>query len=133
MGGRIARSGNGCAGLAEPVGASRHAGLDTPPLEPVTKFLHRERPLVGGFQECQITQHRASQDRFELWQDRDYQIDRLRAAVLVLAKGDPAAVMDFSHQAKKTGRSRSALKNASKKVGNSRKWVNRQGVRPLAV
>jgi hypothetical protein len=98
MGGRTVLRGNGRTGLAEPVGASGHAGLETPLLEPVTQSLHRERPLVGGFQECQITQRRAGQNHLELWQDRDHLIDRLRAAVLVLTEGDRAAGMNFSHQ-----------------------------------
>jgi hypothetical protein len=97
MGGRTVLCGYGCAGLAEPVAASGHAGLETPLLEPVTQSLHRERPLVGGFQECQ-TQRRASQNHLELWPDQDHLIDRLRAAILVLAEGDPEAGMDFSHQ-----------------------------------
>jgi hypothetical protein len=97
MGGCTVLCGYGCASLAEPVGASGHAGLETPLLEPVTQSLHRERPLVGGFQVRQ-TQRRASQNHLELWQDQDHLIDRLRAAILVLAEGDPEAGMDFSHQ-----------------------------------
>jgi hypothetical protein len=98
MGGRTILCAHGCASLAGPAGASKRAGLDTPLPEPVSQSLHHERPLVGRFQECRITQRRASQDRVELWQDRDHLIERLRAAVLVLAKGDPAAGMAFSQR-----------------------------------
>jgi hypothetical protein len=98
MGGHTVLYGNGCADLAAPVAASGHAGLDTPLLEPVARSLHRERPPVGDFQERQITERLASQDRLKLWQDQDLLIDRLRAAILALAEGDPGAGVDFSHQ-----------------------------------
>jgi hypothetical protein len=119
MGGHTVLCGDGCAGLAEPVGASGHAGLETPLLEPGAQSLHRERPLAGGFQECQITQRRANQDRLKVWQDQDLLIDRLRAAILALAEGDPGAGMDFSHQQGDTLRLSNVRSADSRDVGNA--------------
>jgi len=92
-GGTVLR-GYGCAGLAEPVGTAGYLSLDAATLEPVAEPLGGVGLLECCFEEGEAAARRGREDRLELRQDRDHEVDRALVPVLVLAEGQPAAGMD---------------------------------------
>src|SRR3982074_1311363 len=92
-GGTVLR-GYGCAGLAESVGTARYLSLDAATLEPVAEPLGGVGLLESCFEEGEAAARRGREDRLELRQDRDHEVDRALVPVPVLAEGQPAAGMD---------------------------------------